>query len=569
MLPPDRYARCWPPRDRTHAAARPSGRPWVLCCTDREPSYAHPAALAIPRPLPVHRVAVTSPLVPGPVPLHDLLGVPGADARLAGAPREGVRILDVTHDSRDAGPGVLFACRPGSRADGHDFAPAAVAAGSPALLVERVLDLDVPQLLVPSVAQTLGPVAARVHADPSSRLMLLGVTGTNGKTTTSYLLESVLRAAGHVTGLIGTVQTVIAGEAIDGIRTTPEASDLQRLLRRMVDAKVTAAAMEVSSHGLALSRVTGTRFAAAAFTNLSRDHLDFHPDLEAYHAAKANLFTPTYTDLAVVNVDDPAGRRIAKEAAARGLRVTKVSVRGHVEADVSARDITLGPARSAFTALLHGRPLAVTLRLPGSFNIDNALLALATADAAGTDPQTAVAGIGELTGVPGRMERVDAGQPFTVLVDYAHTPDSVASVLRAARPLTSGRIIIVIGCGGERDRGKRRLMGRQAAALADLAIFTNDNPRGEDPRSILEAIASGARWVASARWTVEEDRRDAIALAIDQAEPGDVVVIAGKGHESYQEIAGRRLPFDDRAVARSLLAVTNPAAGINGTRSQR
>jgi UDP-N-acetylmuramoyl-L-alanyl-D-glutamate--2,6-diaminopimelate ligase len=229
---------------------------------------------------------------------------------------------------------------------------------------------------------------------------------------------------------------------------------------------------------------------------------------------------------------------------------------------VTARDATLGSTRSAFTALLRGRPVPVTLQLPGSFNVDNALLALATAEAAGIDPEAGVTGIAELTGVPGRMERIDEGQPFTVLVDYAHTPDSVASVLRAARPLTSGRVLIVIGCGGERDRGKRRLIGRQAVASADLAIFTNDNPRGEDPASILEAIASGARWVAGGRWTIEEDRRAAIALALDQAEPGDVVVIAGKGHETYQEIGDRKLPFDDRAVARSLLAGTNPAAPV-------
>lgn len=500
--------------------------------------------------------------VPGPVALGDLLGLPGVDARLAGAPAEGVRIIDVTHDSRQAGPGVLFACRPGGRADGHDFAPTAVAAGTPALLVERVIDLDVPQVIVPSVARVLGPIAAHVHADPSGHLKLLGITGTNGKTTTGYLLESVLAAGGHVTGLIGTVETLIAGKATEGIRTTPEASDLQRLLRRMVDAGVTAAAMEVSSHGLALARVSGTRFTAAAFTNLSRDHLDFHPDLEAYEAAKASLFTPGFADLGVVNVDDPTGRKISRQAAAAGLRVVRVSGRGHADAEVHARDITLGPTRSAFTALVRGRPFAVTIHLPGSFNVDNALLALATAEAAGIDPEAAVDGLADVTGVPGRMERIDEGQPFTVLVDYAHTPDSVASILQAARPLTRGRIIIVIGCGGERDRGKRRLMGRQAVALAELAIFTNDNPRGEDPAAILEAVVSGARWVAGARWTVEEDRRAAIGLALDQAEPGDVVVIAGKGHETYQEVGDQRLPFDDRAVARALLTGTNPVAGV-------
>ncbi len=454
-------------------------------------------------------------------------------ARLAGAPADEVHLTDVTHDSRQAGPGVLFACRPGERADGHDFAPAAVRAGAPALLVQRVLDLDVPQVVVADVATAMGPAAAAVHGHPSRALTLIGVTGTSGKTTTTYLLEGALRAAGHRTGLIGT---------IDGVRTTPESTDLQRLLRGMVDDGVTAVAMEVSSHGLALSRVAGTRFAAAGFTNLGLDHLDFHRDLADYEAAKAALFTPAYTDRAAVVVDGAAGQRIARAAAAAGLAVVRVS-------SDDATDVTLTPTGSTFTT----RALPVTLQLPGAFNVVNALLALALADAVGVDTGVAAAGLGRLAGVPGRMERVEAGQPFTVLVDYAHKPDALENVLRAARQLTAGRVIVVIGAGGNRDPGKRPVMGRAAATAADLVVITDDNPRDEDPAAIRAAVERGAREVAGAHWTVVPDRRAAIAAAIGEAGPGDVVVIAGKGHERYQEVGGQRHPFDDREVARALL----------------
>jgi UDP-N-acetylmuramoyl-L-alanyl-D-glutamate--2,6-diaminopimelate ligase len=483
--------------------------------------------------------------------LFELLdALPGA--RLAGAPADGVGVADVTHDSRTAGPGVLLACRPGATADGHDFAPQAVAAGTPALLVQRVLDLGVPQLVVADVAAALGPAAATVHGHPSTALTLLGVTGTSGKTTTTYLLESILRAAGNRTGMIGT---------ISGARTTPEATDLQRLLRGMVDRGVSAVAMEVSSHGLALGRVAGTRFAAAAFTNLSHDHLDFHPDMASYEAAKASLFTPRYTGRAVLNVDDPAGRRMA--AAARGLELTTVSAQGQ-QADVTASDVHLTARGSTFTAHLVGQAVDVALRLPGAFNVANALLALATARAAGIGADVSAAGLAQVGGVPGRMEAVEAGQPFAVLVDYAHKPDAVENVLRTARRLTGGRVIVVLGCGGDRDPGKRPLMGRVAAELADLAVFTDDNPRREDPAAIRAALLAGARQIPGARWTEVAERRAAIAAALDAAQPGDVVVIAGKGHETYQEVAGVRHPFDDREVARALLAtraVRRPASG--------
>ncbi len=481
------------------------------------------------------------------------------DARLhlpAGASAV-VALADATHDSRGAGPGVLFACRPGMRADGHDFAAAAVAAGSPALLVERELDVAAPQVVVPSVAAALGRVAAAVHEHPSERLRLIGVTGTSGKTTTTFLVQAALEACGHSTGLIGTVETRVAGAAEQGPRTTPEATDLQRLLARMVAAGVTAAAMEVSSHGLALGRIAGTRFAAVGFTNLSQDHLDFHTDLEDYFAAKASLFTRELAPVGAVDVGSSWGRRLAANAP---ISVLRIAVDGGP--DLRAEDVRAGAAGSTFIAVLDGARLPVALALPGRFNVANALLALALATLAGCDAATAVRGIEGVQGVPGRMERVDAGQPFTVLVDYAHKPDALAAVLRTARDLATGsRVLVVIGCGGDRDREKRPQMGRIAAEGSDHAFLTSDNPRSEDPGAIVSAMAEGARAaVAAGDVAVEVDRRTAIAQAVHAARPGDVLVIAGKGHETYQELADRTIPFDDRAVAREALA----AAGWAG-----
>ena len=483
--------------------------------------------------------------------LADLIPLlPGA--RLRAGADAATAVVDVAHDSRDAGPGVLFACRPGATRDGHDFASDAAAAGAAALLSERELPLPVPQLVVPSVAAALGPVAAAVHGRPSEALLLLGVTGTNGKTTTAFLLEAALRAAGHVTGLIGTVETRVAGEVVHGVRTTPEATDLQRLLARMRDRGATAAAMEVSSHGLALGRVAGTRFAAVLFTNLTQDHLDFHGDLEAYFAAKASLFAPAYAPVGLVNVDDAWGRRLLDRAT---TPVRTLSPSG-AAADVRAVEVVAGAAGARFTAEVLGRRVPASTRLPGGFNVANAVAAIGTAALAGIDPAVAAEGVAALEGVPGRMERVDAGQPFTVLVDYAHTPDSLDNVLRAARGITrppDGRVLVVVGCGGDRDRGKRPLMGRAAASLADLAVLTSDNPRSEDPQAILDAVVAGAAEVAGARWLVEPDRRAAISEALAAARPGDVVVVAGKGHETYQELADRTIDFDDRAVARAWL----------------
>ena len=465
----------------------------------------------------------------------------------------GVTVADVTHDSRAAGPGVLFACRPGALADGHDFAPDAVARGTTALLVERPLDLDVAQLQVDSVAARLGAVAAAVQGDPTAELEVVGVTGTNGKTTCATLLDGVLTAAGRRTGLIGTVATRIAGAQVPGVRTTPESTDLQRLFRQMLDERVTTVAMEVSSHGLALGRVNGTRFAVAVFTNLTHDHLDFHGTMEAYYAAKARLFTPGFSRVGVVNVDDPWGRRLAGEAA---IPVTTVSLEPEADAEVVATAITPGPRGSVVEVVVGGAAHRLEVGLPGRFNVCNALLALATTRALDVPTASVFATLGRPWSVPGRMERVDEGQAFTVLVDYAHTPDSLARVLEATREAAPGRVLVVIGCGGDRDHQKRPAMGAAAVAGADRAVFTNDNPRGEDPEAILAAVVDGARTVDGGHWTVEPDRRAAIATVIDEAATGDAVVIAGKGHESGQELADRTIPFDDREVARELLRAT-------------
>lgn len=486
------------------------------------------------------------PDLPGPslTDLADLL----PDAVLHGVGRSVV--TDVTHDSRMAGPGVLFAARPGERADGHDFAPAAVEAGSPALLVERHLaDLPVDQLVVPSVAETMGWAAAAAHGNPSDALDVLGVTGTNGKTTTAYLLDAVWRTAGRRTGLVGTVETRIASEVIAGVRTTPEATDLHRLFARMRDDDVTAASIEVSSHGLALGRLNGVRMRAALFTNLSQDHLDFHHDMAEYFEAKARLFTPAFVPAAAITVDDEWGDRMADRARSAGLTVLTVS--RHRDADVTATDVVTGPDGATFTALVEGRRHDVRIAIPGDYNVTNALGAIATAHLAGVDIEVAVAGVGAIAGVPGRMERVDAGQPFAVLVDYAHTPDSVTNVLSSARRLTDGRVLVVLGCGGDRDAGKRPLMARAAVAGADVAVLTSDNPRSEDPEAILDDMVAGlADPAAAIRIT---DRAAAITEALRQARAGDVVVIAGKGHEPYQELADGRIHFDDREVARNVL----------------
>jgi len=468
-------------------------------------------------------------------PLPDLLAsVPGLRAH--GSP-DGVEVTGCTHDSRSVEPGDLYAALPGAHAHGADFADAAVAAGAVAVLTDEAgagRFPGLPVVVADDPRAVLGDVARWVHDDPAAGLLLLGVTGTNGKTTTAFLLEAGLRAAGHDTALLGTVLTRIGDDVLPSVRTTPEATDLMAMFALMRERGVTAAAMEVSSHALAMHRVDGLLFDVAAFTNLSQDHLDFHPTMADYEAAKAQLFTPRRSRHAVINCDDPAGRRIA-----RGVEIP-LTTYGE-DADWTAREVDLRPDGSSFRLAGPDVSLRAGVRLPGAFNVANAVCALATLATAGVRLDAAAAGIAGLSGVPGRMERVDAGQPFLALVDYAHTPEAVAAMLATVRSVTSGRVIVVLGCGGDRDRAKRPLMGRAAAEGSDVAVLTSDNPRSEDPLAILAEMAQGG---PGAR--IEPDRRAAILLAVAEARPGDAVVVAGKGHETGQEVNGVVTHFDDR-----------------------
>jgi UDP-N-acetylmuramoyl-L-alanyl-D-glutamate--2,6-diaminopimelate ligase len=470
-----------------------------------------------------------------PRPLADLL-IDLSEREVRGDPE--VAIGGLSYRSEDAGPGSLFFCVPGSMLDGHEFAADAVSHGAVALVVERWLPIEATQVLVPSVRRVMGPLSSAFYDRPAEAMTMVGVTGTNGKTTTTYILESVFRAADLVPGVVGTTGVHIDGRPTPFPRTTPEAPDLQRLLAEMRDEGVGAVAMEVSSHGLDQHRVGGIRFACAVFTNLSQDHLDYHASMEEYFAAKARLFTPDMSARAVVNVDDPAGRRLLD----LGLPTMTFGI-DDATAEVRATDVRATEMGIAF------RVDGVEIRSPlrGRFNVENCLAALATARALGISDAVAVRGIEAVRGVPGRVEALDAGQDFLVMVDYAHTPDSLENVLRTARSLTTGGVIVVFGCGGDRDRAKRPLMGRVATTNADLTVITSDNPRNEDPDAIIREIRAGA--VGGGRYLIEPDRRSAIRSAVTEARTGDVVVIAGKGHETYQELADRTIAFDDRTVA--------------------
>ena len=459
-------------------------------------------------------------------------------------------VTGCTLDSRAVEPGDLYAALPGARAHGADFAEQVLAAGAAAVLTDaRGADRfpGLPVLVADDPRAVLGAVARWVHGDPAAGMTLLGVTGTNGKTTTAFLLEAGLRAAGHRTGLLGTVLTRIGDDVLPSARTTPEAPDLQALLAVMRERGTTAVAMEVSSHALSLGRVDGVRFDVAGFTNLSQDHLDFHASMQEYEAAKASLFTARRARTGVVNVDDAAGRRLTRSAEIPLVTYGE-------DADWTAREVDLGPQGSRFRLVGRGPDGEVVdvraeVQLPGAFNVANAVGALALLVTAGVPVEDAVRGIAACPGVPGRMERVDAGQPFLAVVDYAHTPDAVHRLLEAVRAVTPGRVLCVLGCGGDRDRAKRPLMGA-AAATADVAVLTSDNPRSEDPLAILAEMAAGAPGAL-----VEADRRAAIACAVGLAAPGDAVVVAGKGHETGQEAGGVVTPFDDRDVLREVLGV--------------
>jgi UDP-N-acetylmuramoyl-L-alanyl-D-glutamate--2,6-diaminopimelate ligase len=466
-------------------------------------------------------------------------GLSGARIARDGA----VEVRDLAYDSRKVEPGTLFFCVAGEKADGHEFGARAVEEGAAALVVERELtELAVPQVVVSDSRAAMAPVAARFYGDPTRELRVVGVTGTNGKTTTAFLVREILRAGDYSCGLLGTVKQIVGGVEKEVERTTPEAIELQKTFRQMLEGGDEACAMEVSSHAMTLHRADAIHFEVAIFTNLTQDHLDFHADMEDYFLAKRKLFEAEGTKARIVNVDDPYGRRLASE-----FECLTFSAEG-AEADYSARDVSFDASGASFTV----GELQLRTGLPGHFNVANALGAFAAAEAMGVGPEIAVGGLAKAARVPGRFEPIDEGQGFSVLVDYAHTPDSLENVLRAARRLTAGKLISVFGAGGDRDRDKRPKMGRAGAELSDLAVVTSDNPRSEDPEAIVAEVAGGAEGVSNLEVVV--DRREAIALALGRAGPGDTVVIAGKGHEQGQEFeGGRKIPFDDREVAREEL----------------
>ncbi len=463
--------------------------------------------------------------------LRDLMG--------NGAPD--VEITGLAYSSRRVSKGALFFCVPGFRVDGHDFAPDAVRRGAAALVCQRPLELGVPEIVVDDVRAAMGPAASRFCGDPTAQLAVAGITGTNGKTTTAFLLRDVLQTAGRQTGLMGTVKQVVGGVEETAERTTPEAVDLQATFARMLAGGDSACAMEVSSHALELGRAAGITFAVKVFTNLTQDHLDFHPDMEAYYLAKRRLFDQPGP--AVVNSDDLYGARLASEL---GDAITY----GIDAGDYRAHDISFDVTGAVFTVDTPDGAIAMTTRLPGLFNVLNALAAFAAARVMGVDADVAATALADAARVPGRFEPVEEGQDFGVLVDYAHTPDSLENVLRAARELCAGKLHVVFGAGGDRDRTKRPLMGAAAAANADRLVVTSDNPRSEDPGSIVDQVMEGTGRTVER----EVDRRLAIERAVSTAAGGDVVVIAGKGHEQGQEFEdGRKEPFDDVTVAREAL----------------
>jgi UDP-N-acetylmuramoyl-L-alanyl-D-glutamate--2,6-diaminopimelate ligase len=462
---------------------------------------------------------------------------------LMGGGTPDVEITGLAYDSRAVVPGALFFCVTGLSRDGHKYAAEAVERGAAALVVERPLGLGVPEVLVESARAAMAPCAARFYGDPTAELRVVGVTGTNGKTTTTHLVRALLEASGIPCALLGTVTAVVGGKESEVVRTTPEAIDLQCTFQAMLEAGDRACAMEVSSHALELHRAECIHWAAAVFTNLTQDHLDFHPTMEDYFDAKRRLFAAS-PGSSIINVDDPYGARLAAEL----VDATTFAI--DRPADYRAAEVHTGFAGSRFDLRGLGLELELQSPLPGRFNVYNVLAAVAAARALGVDDSTIAPAVESVRRVPGRFELVDEGQEFAVLVDYAHTPDSLENVLRAARDLGDGRVIAMFGCGGDRDRAKRPLMGQIAARVADVVIVTSDNPRSEDPEAIIAEILAGAGDGPEAI----VDRRAAIARAIELAEPADVVVIAGKGHEQGQEFAaGRKVPFDDVAVARETL----------------
>ncbi|MFF3941206.1 UDP-N-acetylmuramoyl-L-alanyl-D-glutamate--2,6-diaminopimelate ligase [Streptomyces phaeofaciens] len=547
MITPD-PGNAAPPADSLRPQAGAPGTLTAVPHADQSQTTQKGASVTYPGPPRPAQVSAT--------PLAEL-----ADQLGAAVAENAAAVTGITHDSRAVRPGDLYAALPGARLHGADFATQAAGLGAVAVLTdptgaERAAATGLPVLVADDPRARMGELAATIYGRPGRDLLQIGITGTSGKTTTAYLVEGGLGAT-RPTGLIGTVETRIGDERIKSERTTPEATDLQALFGVMRERGVEAVAMEVSSHALVLGRVDGCVFDVAVFNNLSPEHMEFHSGMEDYFQAKAQLFTPERSRLGVVNLDDEYGRRLAREA---GVPVVTFSAEGHPDADWRAVDVHIGPMDATFTVLgPDGVRVAARSPLPGPFNVANTLAAITALAAAGLDPQTAADGVAAVPGVPGRLERVDAGQPYLAVVDYAHKTDAVESVLKALRKVTKGRLHVVLGCGGDRDRTKRAPMGAAAARLADIAVLTSDNPRSEDPLAILAAMLEGAASVpAHERGEVLlfEDRAAAIAAAVARAHAGDTVLVAGKGHEQGQDIAGVVRPFDDRQVLREAIQQT-------------
>ena len=489
-------------------------------------------------------------LVPG-IALGDIARL--VDAAVPDGRTGDVVITGVSLDSAQIRPGDLFAALPGTHAHGARFAAAAAEAGAVGVLTDAAGAASVPPglpvLVCARPREVVGAVASAVYGNPSRRLAVAGITGTSGKTTTTFLVRAGLAAVGRPCGLIGTIGSFIGDERLPGGLTTPEATDLQALFAVMAERDVEHVAMEVSSHALALGRVEATTFAVAAFTNLSQDHLEFHPSMREYFEAKAQLFDGRSAHHVVV-VDDEWGRELA---ARLGPATVTVSVDGRPGATWTATDIAVAAdGRTSFSAVGPNGPVSAGCAIPGRYNVANVLVALVVLASFGVPLDVAAPAVAAAQ-VPGRMERIDAGQDFLAVVDYAHKPAAVDGALRALRPLTAGRLIVVLGCGGDRDRDKRPMMGRVAAQHAEVLIVTDDNPRSEDPAAIRRAILDGAVGVAHAEVVEIGDRAEAIAAAVAQAGPGDTVLVAGKGHETGQDVAGTIHPFDDRVVLRAIL----------------
>lgn len=476
----------------------------------------------------------------------------------------GIEISGIAYDSRKVEPGFLFAAIPGFKTDGHDFIAGAEAAGAvAALTTRRVTGVGVPQFLVPDVRLAMAQAAASFYRRPSSRLKLVGVTGTNGKTTTTYMLHSIITTAGGRASLLGGVEYRVAGESLPAARTTPESVDLERLLAQAVDGGDDYAVIEVSSHGIQLQRVACLEFAAAVFTNLTRDHLDLHEDMESYYKVKRKLFLDQLcgpsasgpAPRAIINTDDEFGQRLASEIRAAGGEPLTFGARS--DAIVAADRIVYSGWQTSFELVTPEAVAAVELNIPGSFNLANALAAAAAAHALGYSAEAIAAGLNGHRGAPGRFEAVETGAPFQVVIDYAHNEDGLARAIRTARKITPEQLIVVFGCPGERDREKRPTMGRIAGEGADLAILTTDDCYGEPPGLILDQAEAGLA-ATGARYLRVADRREAIAAAVAAAAPGDTILIAGKGHETRQILPDGAIPFSDREVVIEVISGATP-----------